>query len=135
MIERLIRLAQEIQKIDGDVKELMEAEKSIERAEKMGLTVSKIQGFHEKLRIKMDGAVQRKMGELDEKADELDAIVRSLLCQSTEAPTAQNFEEDTRLVADYCAELKTFLASTRTSTCPTIPFSVEKAIRRILNNP
>lgn len=135
MLTGFVRLAQDVQKIDGDVKELREAELAVQRTERMGLKVSKIDQFHEKLRIKMDGAVQRHMERLDEKSDELDAVFRSLLCMSTEAPTAQNFEKDTEIVSAYCSELKTFLDSDRSGDCPRIPLSVEQAVKRLVNNP
>lgn len=135
MLDRLVRLAQEIQKIDSDVKELRMAEQSVQRTERMDLKVSKIDGFHEKLRVKMDAAVQRQMEKLDEKSEELEKIYRSLVCMSSEVPTAQNFEEDADIVSSYCSKLKTFLRSGRSEDCPKITLSVEQATRRLLNNP
>ncbi|PIC51236.1 hypothetical protein B9Z55_001822 [Caenorhabditis nigoni] len=135
MLDGFIRLAQEIQKIDDDVKELRQAEQAVQRAGKMGLKVSQIDGFNEKLMVKMDSAVQRKMEQFDEKSNELDNISRSLLCMSSEAPTAENFEKDTEIVSGYCSELKTFLQSDRSGDCPRITLSVEQSVRRLLNNP
>ncbi|EFP12589.1 hypothetical protein CRE_29466 [Caenorhabditis remanei] len=135
MLDRLVSLAQEIQKIEDDVKELRQAEQAVQRTERMDLKVSKIDGFHDKLRVKMDAAVQRKMEKLDEKSDELEKIYRNLVCMSSEVPTAQNFEEDAELVSSYCLKLKTFLRSDRSEDCPKITLSVEQATRRLLNNP
>lgn len=49
----------------------------------------------------MDEAVQRKMSKLDEKSEQLDKIFRCLMSMSSEAPTSQNFEEDSELVSQH----------------------------------
>ncbi|CAL2030298.1 unnamed protein product [Caenorhabditis brenneri] len=136
MTEGLIKLADEIYKIDSDIKEQLAAAKIVEKAEHSGFLVSKIEGFHEKLRIKMDSAVQRQSEKLDEKAVELAELTRIFLLKNCEAaPTAENVEAETKIVADFCAELKAFLESDRSADCPKMPLAVEESIERLLNNP
>ncbi|EGT42173.1 hypothetical protein CAEBREN_03732 [Caenorhabditis brenneri] len=86
--------------------------------------------------IKMDSAVQRQSEKLDEKAVELAELTRIFLLKNCEAaPTAENVEAETKIVADFCAELKAFLESDRSADCPKMPLAVEESIERLLNNP
>ncbi|CAI2310483.1 unnamed protein product [Caenorhabditis sp. 36 PRJEB53466] len=126
--EVLFRLAKDVQTIDADVKELAAADEAIRRTEKMGLKVSKCEGFHSKLTVKIDAAVQRQMTKLDEKSVDLNGIIRTVMCMSSGAPTTHTFEEDSLLVSSYCSELKSFLLSDRTGQCPSITLPVEQAM-------
>ncbi|CAD36485.1 Centromere/kinetochore protein zw10 homolog [Caenorhabditis elegans] len=135
MLHEFVEMVQDIHKIDSEIKELKSAEKAVQRCEKMGLKVSHNEEFHEKLSVKMDEAVQRKMSKLDEKSEQLDKIFRCLMSMSSEAPTSQNFEEDSELVSQHLSALKAFLRSDRSTSCPVLTLPVEQAVRRLLNNP